>query len=657
MSFECISAKGVIGNLETKNRLVMAAMGVGIGDPSGKATDEFIRFYADRAKGGAGLIFTEIVRVNEVHGVCEYDQLSLADDSTIESFQKLADAVHEYDTKIFAQLHHPGRETHLALNPKVNQLVSSSPYPSIVAPEPTRALTAEEVEELVKDFAAAAVRAKKAGMDGVEIHAGHGYLVHQFLSGADNMRTDKYGGNAQNRRRFLMEIIAAIQKECGVDYPISVRLSSSEFLDTIGIKGGITVEQTIETAVECEKAGVAFINVSSGTHFTGNTIVEPTSYEQGWKIDLAAEICKNVTIPVGATSVIRDPEYAEHILAEGKIDYIVMGRSWLADPEWGKKAIEGRGRDIRKCLGCMYCFETAGNNIMTGGSHAFCAVNPYMGEETKYGEPSKDGNGRKVVVVGAGPAGLEAAMVLVQREFDVILVEKEDHLGGQMYLASQPPHKGKMGNFITYAAKQLKDLGVDIRLNTMATAETIRAMKPYAVFLTTGSEAIRPASIPGIQGDNVFVPADILSHKVWFSGKKVVVVGAGLTGMETAKFLQEAGNEVTDIDMADACGFGAFPLIVMDETASMAGMGIRTCPGHRLVEIRKDSVLAEDNAGIRVEFPCDIVIMSLGVKSVNRLQDELADLEHVFTIGDSQKSGQRIPQAIHPAFKAAYELQ
>ena len=655
MKYEKIAETGTIGTLTIKNRLVMTAMGVGVGSPNGQATDAFIRFYTERAKGGAGLIITEITRVNNLHGAGEYDQLSLATDDTVPSFRKLADAVHEYGTRIFVQLHHPGRESHLVLNPDAEQLVSSMPVPSFVAPEPTRALTVKEIRGLVKDFGEAAGRAKEAGIDGVEIHAAHGYLIHQFLSPFDNHREDEYGGSAENRRRFLMEIIAEVQRVCGKEYPISVRLSSSEFLDGI-YRESLTLKETIEDAKACEKAGVALLNISSGTHFTGNTIVEPTSYEQGWKIPLAAEIKKAVQIPVAATGVIRDPAYAEQILENGDVDFVAMGRSWLADPEWGVKAIAGRDEEIRKCLGCMYCFETAGNNLCTGGSHAFCSVNPYMGEELNYGEPGKDGEGRLCVVVGAGPAGLEAAMILGERGFQVKLFEKRERMGGQMYLASLPPHRAKMGNFIRYAVKQLETLNVDIQMNTEVTADMIRELNPYAVFLTTGSAPVLPGSIPGMRGENVYVAEDVLTEKVCFSGKRIAVIGGGLTGMETAEYLQERGNEVINIEMADAMGAVGFPLMIMDATAALARTGVRTMPGHKLMEIRHDSVILEDHAGFQIEEPCDAVIVALGVRAVNHLQEELAGMERVYCAGDAVRGGRRVPDAIHEAFRAAYEL-
>ena len=225
-----------------------------------------------------------------------------------------------------------------------------------------------------------------------------------------------------------------------------------------------------------------------------------------------------------------------------------------------------------------------------------------------------------------------------------------------MYLASLPPHRAKMGNFIRYAEKQLKDLGVEIRLNTAATAESIRALNPYAVFLTTGSEPVLPRSIPSIGSSNVYVAEDVLTQKVVFSGKKIAVIGGGLTGMETAEYLQTAGNEVFEVEMVDAMGAVGFPLMIMDATAALARLGVRTMPGHKLLEIREDGIVLEDNAGFRIEESCDAIIVALGVRSTNVLKEQLKDIPNVLVAGDAVRGGRRIPDAIHEAFKAAYQL-
>lgn len=655
MSVEYISKKGQIGQLTTKNRLVMTAMGVGLGEWEGNVTDEFIRFYTERAKGGAGLIITEIVRVNEVHGIGEHDQISLAKDSNIPSWKKLADALHQYDTKLFAQLHHPGKETYTALLVDNQPTVSSSAIPSTTGQQPTRALETEEVQELVKDFGAAAARAKQAGVDGVELHAAHGYLIAQFLSAHANHRNDQYGGSLENRQRFLLEIIAEIQKTCGSDYPISVRLSGSEFMESIGVADGITLNESIQTAIACEKAGAALINVSAGCYETGNTIVEPTSYTQGWKVYLAAEIRKHVSLPVATTGVIRDPEFADELIKNGTTDFIGMGRSWLADPEWGVKALEGRSCDIRKCTGCMYCFETAGETLVTGGGSASCAINPRMGKEAKYPELTSNGNGRKVVVVGAGPGGLQAAMTLAECGFAVTLLEKNSYLGGQMYLSAQPPHKEKMGYFITFAETQLKEHNVEIRLNTLADAELIKKMDPFAVVIATGSAPVMPQSIKGINLPNVYTPVQILTGEVKLKDMKVCVIGSGLTGLETGEFLAERNNEVSIYEMQDKIGPDAFPLVLMDVTGALANLGVRMCPGHKLIEIKEHSVIFEDNAGFIIEEDCDAAVVSLGVRPVSNLVEKLKKMPNVFVIGDAKKLG-RIPQAVKSGYETAIQI-
>lgn len=286
-----------------------------------------------------------------------------------------------------------------------------------------------------------------------------------------------------------------------------------------------------------------------------------------------------------------------------------------------------------------------------------CAINPYAGQEAAVGELEKDGNRRKAVVVGGGPGGMEAAMDLAKRDFDVTLFEAKERLGGQMYIASLPPHRYKMDFFPTWCAKQLDDLGVDVRLNTKATAETIREMDPCAVIIASGSVPIMPSSIEGINGDNVYVPEQVLTGKVKFENKKVVVVGAGLTGLETAEFIRVAGNEVTCIDMLDTCAAGSNPTHSADAELAVIATGIRTCPGHKLIAIKEDRIITEDNAGIRIEFPCDAVVMSLGVRAENKLAAELADMQNLYVIGEANHAGMKVGDAVHAAFDAVRSIR
>jgi NADPH-dependent 2,4-dienoyl-CoA reductase/sulfur reductase-like enzyme len=304
----------------------------------------------------------------------------------------------------------------------------------------------------------------------------------------------------------------------------------------------------------------------------------------------------------------------------------------------------------------MYCFETAGETLVSGGGSASCAINPRMGKETKYPqELKKDGDGRKVVVIGAGPGGLEAAMILGKRGFSVTLLEKEDHLGGQMYLSSLPPHKQKMHHFITYAKKQLKDNHVDVRLSTPATVELVKELSPETVILATGSTSVMPRSIKGIDGEHVYAPSEILTGKVNLDGKRVCIIGSGLTGLETGEYLQERGCEVSIYEMQDKIAPTGFALVSMDEEGALANGGVRTCPGHKLLELKEGAAVFEDNAGFVIEEPCDAAVISLGIRPVKDLEEVLSADYKVISIGDASKLG-RIPQAVAAGYEAAIGL-
>lgn len=644
--------EGNIGKVKLKNRLVMSPMGCGLANLDGTPTEDMIAFYEARAIGGAGLIIPEITRINDVHGAGLMRQLSVTKDRHIEPLAKLAEAVHKHGSKIFIQLHHPGRET-------VSALLGGQP---VVAPsaieckslhQKTRALETAEVKQLVQQFIDGAVRVKKAGCDGVELHAAHGYLIQQFLSPYTNKRDDEYGGSFENRLRFLTEIIAGIRVACGSEFPIGVRLSVEEFLDKTGVEEEyIRIQDGIKIAVGLEKAGIDFIDSSCGLYETGMTCIEPISFAQGWRRDMIAAVKKHVSIPVIGVSVIRDPEVAESFVADGVVDFVSMGRSWLADEAWGKKALEGRDKEIRKCVSCLRCFESL-NEYNAAGLPPECSVNPRLAKELKMGDLTCDTAQHSAVVVGGGPSGMCAAQTLALRGIKVTLIDRQNELGGTVNLAKMPPLKERMQWIADYYTNEFERLGVEVLLNTEATPEVIMGYNPSAVIIATGSASIIPKEIPGIQGENVYTVETILSKKIELANQKIAVIGAGLTGLETAEFLSVNKNQITVIDRLDKLAPTANKTNVLDVCSRLKKEDVTYLLGHSIKEIQKDCVILtkeEDNTEVRV--PADSVVLSLGFKPNQALVNELEiNGVEVKVIGSAVKDG-----AIAPAVRTGYEV-
>jgi len=376
---------GKIAGLSIKNRIVMTAMGVCLSGADGQASPEIIKYYEARAKGGVGLIITEIVRIDDAEGVGMPHQLGATQMKHIAALQNLTDTVHSYGTRIFLQLQHPGKEGIPQLTGG-RPLVAPSELPNSKGLMP-RALSTEEVQKLVRQFVSGAVIARAGGADGVEVHAAHGYLVNQFLSPRSNRRTDQYGGSFENRLRFAVEIVSGIKQACP-GFPVSVRISADEFMSD-----GNDLEDGVKIAQAMVQAGADVINVSNGLHESGFTIMEPYVYPQGWKKHLAKTIKANVTVPVIAVNTVKTPEFAQSLLEEGVSDFVGAGRSLLADPEWPNKARAGKPETIRNCIGCMQCFSELG-----AGRHISCAVNPRTGCRWQKGSrcrrrPRRNGSG------------------------------------------------------------------------------------------------------------------------------------------------------------------------------------------------------------------------------------------------------------------------
>lgn len=644
MKYEKIFARGRIGSLDLKNRIVLPPMGTNMASYTGEATDEIIRFYTERAKGGCGLIITEITRIDDVTGVGMTGQLSVTSGKFVRKLVQLTDAVHQYDSKIFLQLHHPGREISSRSLGGV-QPVAPSPIPCKVVGEMPRELTTEECEDLIRKFVSGAVFAKMAGFDGVELHAAHGYLLNQFLSPYTNKRTDRFGGDAEGRLTFIREIIQGIQRSCGKAFPVSVRLTCDEF-----VEGGITLADAVWIVRRLEEIGIAAIDVSAGIYESGYASIEPQGLPEGWKKHLAAEIKKNVSIPVIAVNNIKYPATAERYLEEGVCDFIGIGRGQIADPEWGNKAKAGRDDELRKCLGCMYCFNCLGR------LHPIeCAVNPIVGREGKFNEDTlkKNGGGKAVVVVGGGPAGMQAALVCAKRGYKVTLLERTGRLGGTVNLAAIPPHKEMLAELIKTQTLELELAGVDVRLNTEATVELIRSFEPYGVIVAAGGTPIVP-NIPGIDMDHVCTAEQVLSGQVQVKGEKVVVVGGGVTGLETAEVLA-ANHSVTVVEMAKGVGTSLYATVRLLLLGRLQAAGVKIMTEQKLAQITADEVIL--TRGKTEELCClqaDAVVLAMGVRPERTLADQImAEFDHVTYVGDVSRTGQ-IADAMREANDKAY---
>ncbi|HCL78547.1 MAG TPA: NADH:flavin oxidoreductase [Synergistaceae bacterium] len=639
--FEKLQSEGKIGRLSIKNRAVMPAMGVNLGKREGGVTDDILAFYEARARGGVGLVITEVTRIADGPGISDPFQLAAYRLSDIAELERLVDAVHKYGTRIFIQLQHPGREASFAVSGERPVAPSAVANPMHGGDAP-RELSTEECEDMVRKFVFAAHVASLSGADGVELHGAHGYLINEFISPAMNFRTDRYGGSFENRMRFVIEIIAGIKKSCGPNFPISVRINAEEALP-----GGVDLGEACRIAAELEKVGADAINVSC--YSAG--CIEPGTYEQGWKKYMAEAVKKAVAIPVIAVCNIKEPEAAEVLLEEGACDFVGIGRALLADPDWCFKVFSGNKDEVRRCIGCLGCF---GEIVKL--RRVKCAVNPSTGREREYAVPRRNGAGRVVAIVGGGPAGIEAALTLKSRDFSPILFDDGVRLGGTLNTADKGYGKEKIVRYVDGLAAQVERAGIDVRLGEKVTPETVRAVSPCGVFVACGAEPVIPP-IPGIEGANVCTAEEVLLGKKKPTGR-VTVVGSGMTGLETAETLAMNGCSVTIVEMVDELGPGIYPGVVQDVMERIMAHNPTILNGHRLERVTPEAVeLTRRSDGERVFVRTDHVVLALGVSP---RKDVVAGFKAVFknvlVVGDAQKGG-RILEATQDARGKAFTFE
>lgn len=633
-------------NLKVKNRFFMAPMGTTF------AMDRLTDYMVVRAKADVELITTGEISVHPsgraFGGPIETDkELRLECDDDIKIVKPLVDAVHAAGSVIIAQLNHTGR---YSFQRRFNgrQAVAPSPIASRYTGETPRELTTVEVDELVTAFADAAVRARKAGFDGIELCGCSGYLISQFLSGVTNKRQDRYGGNdIIQRGEFLFKVLSEIRKLVGTDYNISVKIDAED-----GVKGGKILKDSLRLAPRIVQAGADRLHIWAGWHEATRPML-PMFVPRGAFVHLAKAIKEVVDVPVATVGRINDPLVAANILRNQEADLIGLGRALLCDPKFVRKTMTGRADEIRKCIGCCYCFDRLSYCIRGDSDTGLkCAINPELGQEgeklIKLAEKEK-----KVVVVGAGPAGMEVARVAALRGHHVTLFEKGERLGGMVHIAAIPPHKEELKNIIDYYSSQMKKLAVDVRYGTVCTSETIEKMNGDVVILATGAVPIVP-DIPGIRRENVALVTDVLTGKRG-TGGTIVVIGGGLIGMETAEYCADQGKYVTVIEMLDTVANDIGPTTRWGFLSRIREK-ITVQTSTKAIEIRNKSVNAVNRMGEVVGIPAETVIIAIGLQSNRSLTERENESKATwYTIGSCHNPG-TIAEAIAEAFAVGCSL-
>lgn len=620
-----------IGKLEIPNRIVMAPMATNYATSRGEVSQRLIAYYEERAKGGTGLIIVEGTCVSPPEGKGWACEICLHRDSLVSGHAVMVEILHSYGAKVFVQLHHAGRQTNLGVTEGISP-VAPSAVPLRGGPVP-RELTTEEVKTLVKKFVAAAERAKRAGYDGIELHGAHGYLIHQFLSPMTNQRKDEYGGSVEKRLRFSIEIILGIKERLGMDFPVGLRMSA---------EGGYSLEEAKNFVKPWEEAGLDVIHVSAGgigpvTYAPREE--SPLAHKEGWIVPFAQAIKGLVEIPVIAVSEIRHPQFAASVLEAGQADFIALGRPLLADPAWASKARGGHPEDIRRCISCGWCVTN-----ISPGTPVHCVVNPELGRELEMAKITPAVQRKQVMVVGSGPAGMEAARVAALRGHQVNLYEKERELGaGQLRLAAAAPGKEKLRWVKQDLETQLRKLPVKLHLGTEVDKDLVEKLAPEVLIVATGARPAQP-TIPGLNkavGAQYTVPLltahEVLAGQAQLQGKKVVVLGGWQTGCETAEYLASRGFSVSIVARSSQAQMAAdaIPLNRAAMFARLDLLKVEIIPEHDVKEIEAGGLRLISQEGKERFLVADTIVLARGVVPNREWAEGLeAKVAEVYYIGD-----------------------
>ncbi len=627
-----------INGVELKNRIVMSPMHDGLGLTGGDVNEQVIEYFAARAKGGVGLIINgfTVVCPDELCGTAGAGQSHLTTLDNRNSFQLLAERLHEYDCKLFVQLHHPGRSVYAPqfLNGG-RQPVSSTAMPASLKGDshaaPARELTVPEIKQIVKCYAIAAQGAYTAGCDGVEVHCAHGYLFSQFINPFKNERRDEYGGSLENCCRIATETLDAIRKVVPKSFPVSVRINGSEGdFRPNGKEWDMNYMKGVAKLLV--EHGADMVNVSMG----GIDCMPNPDMRARYRDDIIKNIKDVVDVPVAAVNCLKTPEEAEGMLKDGIADMAILGRQLICDPEWANKARSGREEDIRPCLSCNNCIHHS--SLM---QPIRCAINPLAGREAE-DNTLVPGSGN-AVVIGAGPAGIEAAFTLAAKGYDVTMYEKSGVIGGSINLADKAPGKFRMDLLLDYWKRQLeKNDKITVKLNTEITAKKLaeikRELDPKVVCLNVGGKPVVPP-MPGLE--NAVTAHDILSGRVTAEGKRVVIIGGGMTALETAEFMAERRNSIVLCEMMPQFAADTFIYRVAKTQLGLARQGVCMKPHTMVLGANEEGVMYRDLVtGLDGVLPAELIVLSLGVRPDRALREKLEEhFDNVVVLGDSSKTG------------------
>jgi len=637
--FPSLFAPGSIGTMALKNRLIMPPISTNLAGEDGTVSEGLLLYYAERARGGVGLVTVENVCIAYPLARHGSAQPRIDDDVFIPGLRRLTDAIHLGGAKAAVELTHPG------MNAGLRYIEGETPIAPSTVPRPKdglvpRALCREEVVEVVEEYVGAARRAKEAGFDAVELQACHGLLINQFLSPLTNKRQDEYGGDRENRVRFLVEIVERTKRRVGVDFPVMVRLVAEDM-----IEGGVTSEEGCWFARRLEEAGADALHPDFGLGGKEKRL-EPVPYPQAWRVYLAERIKAAVSIPVIAVGVIREPGVAEEILEAGKADFVALGRALNADPQWPNKAQAGEVASIRRCIGCNECVIAR----HVADAPLRCSVNATVGRSPEECRLEPAPVPKRVLVVGGGPAGMEAARVAALRGHRVTLYEQEPRLGGMLNVAAVPPGKEKLNWITEYFAHELARLGVEVHLGRPLDAEKVRGLKPDVVIVATGSRPAIPP-IAGVGGPNVLVAQELLARQMRFTGQRFAIVGGGMLGLEAAEYLAVQGNGVTVLKRYETIGRSIEPLYCDYLLRELKKHGVEIMTRVEVEAIQADGVLLLDEAGEEHIVPADQVVLARAATPSNELAHVLRDLGPI-VIGDAAQP-RKIINAVEEGYLAA----